>query len=198
MKRKTKSKHGFKGLNNSQVYIAKPAMTKPAPREEAVIALREMWNNDKTLKKLRKHINKLTITKTIQNGSITLGSYNDNTKVVKIYEHSAIEIRQYEQILAHEVIGHAFWYWAAKYRPEEWKQFNEFVSKLRPINQYVKNHSKSWKRCRNNGFTQYENEQHSAAVEVMMGLDDITDYHVNQLTQSETAELREHYERLHY
>jgi len=199
-KRNSKSTHGFRGLKNSQVYIGKVTMSKPEPRDTVISIIKDIWNNDPAAKKLRKHITKLTITKNHTSARTVLsGTYCTRERKVIIRDYSGVPAESYRQVFYHEVVGHAFWMWAKTYRNEAWTNFNRFVSTLRPINGYVKNHEHRWRRTNlNTGFSMFEDEQHSAAVEMMTGTDDDDGYHANLLTKSERQQLRELYEALHY
>jgi len=49
--------HGFKVYKNTYVYIAKYcSSSKPAPKEEVVIALQNHFNSSKSIRKMVKHI----------------------------------------------------------------------------------------------------------------------------------------------
>lgn len=194
-----KNKQGFEVVCNSQVYIAKGTPSKSAPRDEVVSLVREMWNKVPEIKKLRPHIKKLSVQRTISNTDVvSLGSYNVTKSKVIIRDHHAMRVNDYKETMYHEIVGHAFWYWAAKWRNEEWKEFNDFVSKLRPINEYVRRNATKWKQIRRAGmYTLYEDEQHSAAVE-LFNYHTGDAFHIPRLNEDEIKDLKEKYDKLHY
>jgi hypothetical protein len=197
-----KDKNGFKVVNSSQVYVSKGTPVRPKPRNEVIALIRNIWNDDSNVKKMKKYIRKLSIqTRISSNGQfINCGKWVKSDKKVIIYDHSDINFLDYKKVFYHEIVGHAFWNWAEEYRPEEWKEFNEYVKNLKPITNYVRINANKWKNMFERAdisYSLYEDEQHSAAVEVVNGLSD-EGLGKCLLTEEEVTELKKVYEKLHY
>ena len=195
-------KNGFRVSNTGQVYVAKPTLRAGPVRKEVLELLRKEWNDNPSIKKLRKHIKLFTIYKSTTSTSfIYTGGYNHSLKKVIIRDHDGANAKTYRVDLLHELVGHAFWHWAHKYRLEEWAAFNEFVRTLPPLNKYVKVNETKWRSHKQYEYSEYENEQHSAAVERFEGDEAFlsTMYHIpTTLTPEQETKLKELYERLHY
>lgn len=194
-------KNGFKICKGTKVYVSSGTYYRSPPRKEVIELVKNIWNNDPSIKKLRKHIKHITI-KSIYTSKrkLTIGTWNTPNKKLIIRDHEGVPISSYKMVIYHEVKGHAFWEWAKKYRPEELKKFNDFVSKLRPINRYVRDNESYWKTLEySDGTTMYQDEQHSAAVEFAENVDvDTGDYHKCRLNSEEKEQLLKLYNQLHY
>ena len=109
-----KQNKGFKVRKTTKVYVALPSEggwhcgARPAPRDEVVQAVQKVWNNDKSLKPLRKFVDSISIqyTKTLK----TVGLWDEQKSKVTIYDDGVTSSRFYESVMIHEVVGHTFFH----------------------------------------------------------------------------------------
>ena len=101
-----------------------------------------------------KHIKRITIkyAKTINRA----GSWNNNKQWFEFVDHANINIDDADEIIYHEIIGHAYWQWAKKWRNVEWTKFNEIANNMPPVNDYVAKYVDDKRDGRTD--TIYENE----------------------------------------
>ena len=110
------------------------------------------------------------------------------------YAHATPE--HAEQIVYHELIGHAFYQWAEKWRHSEWEAFNKLANELPPVNDYVVRYLKYKVDGRTD--TIYENEQHSAIAELVMHGKSYFGRTKTDITEEQVAQLTKLWEELHY
>ena len=140
--------HGLKVYKGTKVYIGKETAGgwsrggKPAPNQEVVDLFTNMWNNDPSIKKMRKHIKNVKIT--YQTSGNIAGTWdNDNSKVSIIDKDNPNT--DYMGVIVHEVVGHAFWDFSRKWRRDKLIKFNELANSLPPVNNYVDDNKEKWK-----------------------------------------------------
>lgn len=143
--------HGFKVYKNTKVYIGESTSGgdsrygKPAPRQEVVQLVRDMINNDPSIKPMRKHIKAITIIHT-KTGHIA-GTWNDTENKLTVYDKpDTMSVNDYKSLIVHEVVGHAFWHFSQKWRKEELDNFNKLANSLPPVNTYVKDNEEKWRK----------------------------------------------------
>ena len=44
-----------------------------------------------------------------------------------------IDVDDADEIIYHEIIGHAYWEWATNWRNVEWTKFNEIANSMPPV-----------------------------------------------------------------
>lgn len=153
---------GFKVYKNFKLYIAEATeggwsrSGKPAPRKELVDMVRQMWNNDPSIKAMRKHIKEISI-KYVKTINIT-GMWNNEKKKVTVNDNGIESVDEYGSTFVHEIIGHTFWDFARKWRREELIAFNKLANELPPVSTYVKKNEEEWKKMNdeNDDFVQFE------------------------------------------
>ena len=149
-KRAKLNSHGFKVYKNFRVYIGKATEGgwsrggKPAPREKLVDMVRQMWNNDPSIKAMRKHINELVITYA-KTGNLA-GMWISENKKVRVIDDGRQSIDEYASTFVHEIIGHTFYDFARKWRRDELIKFNLLANASPPITTYVKQYEDEWKK----------------------------------------------------
>ncbi len=201
-KRARLNSQGFKVYKNFILYIALATISKPAPRKAIVNVVRNLWNTDHSVNKMRKHIKALSIRYT-QNG--IAGSWCKEQKRIVVNDNGRDSIKYYIYVLVHEVVGHAFWDFSRKWRRQELIAFNKLANKLSPINTYVQKNADKWKivnddydELRNlkghETMTRYANEQHSAITEIKYG----TGGHEVIINNKDKQKLIKLWEALHY
>jgi len=148
-KRAKLNSHGFKTYKNTRLYIGEATEGGwsrgglPAPRKEIINMFRDFWNNDPSIKAMRKHITEITITR-VKTLPIA-GTWDGKKKKVTIKDNGVATLDWYKGTVVHEIVGHAFWDFSRKWRREELVRFNELANKITPINNYVKKHEEEWK-----------------------------------------------------
>ena len=150
-KRAKLGSHGFKVHKNTKVYIGKATEGgwsrggKPAPRTEVVTIIRDMINNDPSIKPMRKYIKDISIRHTLT-GNIA-GTWDDEKgKLVVNDKPSSMNVEDYKSLMVHEVVGHAFWYFSRKWRREELIEFNRLANSLPPVTKYVADNEEKWRK----------------------------------------------------
>ena len=191
-------------VKNTKVYIAKATPSRPAPKPEIVEIVRRIWNKQDP--KFTKHIKRICIQKSVrQYGNITIGYFNTEQRVLKIFDSDTAKINEYEVTVVHE-LAHAWWHWAYQYHREELKEFCNTVNLLPPFNIYMRNHPKwlttvnSHKILDNHDekwANQYPNEYHSAIAEFFDSDTDLNDYHEPKITQATLFKAKDAYDKLH-
>lgn len=197
--------HGFKVYKNTTVYIGKATYNKSGVSEELILKMQDLWNNNPSTKKMRKFIKYISIKKSIQSGG-RAGVWHFTTSKIDIIQHGD-EVDWYIGTFYHEVEGHAFWDFSRKWRREALIKFNELANSMGPVNEYVKNNAKKWKKWKDDegkytikgtelheSMTRYANEQHSAITEIIRN----TARHDTLLPQSDITTLIKAWEELHY
>jgi hypothetical protein len=197
--------HGFKVYKNTNVYIGKATSIKSGVTDDLVEMLQDLWNNNHSTKKMRKFIKSISIKKSIQSGG-TAGRWRFTKGAVEIIQHGD-EVDWYKGTFYHEVEGHAFWDFSRKWRRENLIKFNELANGMGPVNAYVKDNQKKWKKWKDDegkyvikgvelhkSMTRYANEQHSAITEIIRD----TARRDTLLPQNEIATLIKAWEELHY
>ena len=195
--------HGLKVYKGTKVYIGKATTSKPAPSQEIVNLFTDLWNNDPSIKKLRKHIDYIKITYRLSGNLV--GTWNKSDKKVTIID-SGSSYTNHKSVIVHEIIGHAFWDFSRKWRRTEITKFNELANKLPPVNSYVEQNERKWKtwnddcdsvcvdKVGHDGCTRYANEQHSAITELIYG----ETHHTTLLDDEHIHQLKVLWEELHY
>lgn len=149
----------FKTYKNFKLYIAKSTEGgwsrdgKPAPRKEIVDLVRNMWNNDPSIKAMRKHIKELSIT-FVKTQNIA-GLWNSEKQKISVKDNGVDSIKFYKSVFIHEIIGHVFWDFSRKWRREELIAFNKLANKLPPVSTYVKKNENSWRKTND----EYDDEE---------------------------------------
>lgn len=148
-KRAKINSHGFKVYKNFKIYIGQATEGgwsrggKPAPRKELVDMVRQMWNNDPSIKAMRKHISELSITYA---KSLKLsGMWMSEKKKVRIVDDGRQSIDEYGSTFVHEIIGHTFYDFARKWRRDELTKFNLLANSIPPVTSYVKQNEDEWR-----------------------------------------------------
>lgn len=184
--------HGFKVYKNTYVYIAEYcSASKPAPKEEVVVALQNHFNTSKSIRKMVKHIKRVKIT--YSNSNRFAGIWDDGKQEFAYIDSSNMTPEYAIQVMIHEVDGHAFWHWSEKWRGEERRAFNELANKLPPVNDYVKTYTRN--KIDGRVDTIFENEQHSAVTELMVNG---SSYHTQLISEKDLDKLKKAWELLHY
>lgn len=161
-------KQGFK-VKETKVYVAKASPggwhtgPRPAPRAEVVEAVQKVWN-DQSLKPLRKFVDSISIqySKTLS----LAGKWHSDVNKVTIYDDGKCPASFYESVMIHEVKGHAFFYWALKYRREELVNFCRLANKLPAITTYVRDNEARWREINDEGYSRFH------ALDRRFGLDE--------------------------
>jgi len=171
MKRKT-----IKGKIKSKIYVAKATKGgwsrsgKPAVRQAVVDEVQAVLVKPQ-FKKLQKHIERISITKsTKSSGRVITGKVvHDAGKkpVYKIIDHDWFTPAYYRSVAVHE-LAHVDWGVKHKWQHEAWMKFNSIVDKLRPVNDYLERNETKWRAdIRFGEASHYCNEMHSAAAELV-------------------------------
>lgn len=146
--KRRKQTYGFRGVN--RIYIAESTAGgwshggKPAPRKEIVETLKEMWNNDPTIKRMKKHIDYLTIQYSEHVKHV--GIWDDDKKKLTIFDDGRMTPNDFKSLIVHEVIGHTFWHQSTKWRREELVEFNRLANEMPPVNNYVHDNEEKWRK----------------------------------------------------
>ncbi len=168
-KRAKVGSHGLKVYKNTYVYIAKASAGgwcrdgKPAPKAEVVAKIIELFNHDKSIRKIAKHIKKISIK--YSDHTRRAGSWTTDSQWFEFVDSKYITPEDAEEIVFHEIIGHAYWDWAREWRNESWRKFNELAHNTPAVNDYVAEYYKNKVDYRTD--TIFENEQHSAITELV-------------------------------
>lgn len=139
---------GFRG--DTRIYIAESTAGgwnrggKPAPRKEIVSVIRDLWNNDPAFKKMRKHVDYLTIQ--YSENVKDIGRWKPSEKKLTIFDNGKMSEDSFKSLFVHEVVGHVFWDLARKWRREELAEFNRLANSLPPVNSYVQEYEEEWKK----------------------------------------------------
>ncbi len=147
LKRK-KQTYGFRGVE--KIYIAESTAGgwsrggKPAPRKEIVDTLREMWNNDPTIKRMKKHIDYLTIQYSEHVKHV--GLWELEKKKLTIFDNGRMSQDDFKSLIVHEVIGHTFWDQSRTWRRLELVDFNKLANEMPPVNSYVAKNEEKWRK----------------------------------------------------
>lgn len=172
MKRKS-----IKKQIKSKLYVAKATeggwsrKAKPAVRKIVVDEVQAVLVQPQ-FKKLQKHIERISITKSVKNyGRIVTGKVTHENKakkpIFKIIDHDGFTASYYRSVAVHE-LAHIDWGVKQKWHNEAWNKFNAIVNKLRPVNDYLERNERKWKKdIRFDVANQYCNEMHSAAAELV-------------------------------
>ena len=185
--------HGFKVYKNTKVYIGKKTSKKRAVKQSIVNNIITVFNSDPSIRKMVKHIKYISIKHA---PSIRwAGQWNENDRKFTFYDcdQKRSDVRE---VVYHEIVGHAYWWWAKKWRNTEWTVFNKLANKLPPVNDYVSEYESS--KIDGRTDTIYENEQHSAITELIMNG---TSYHKTDktnITKKQINELKNKWKLLHY
>jgi len=169
MKRKTQKRKTIKKQIKSKLYVAKATDYKSSPRPEVVAKL-ELVLKEPKLKKVLKHVNRISITKSTSSAKrVTTGRWIPAKKTLKVIDHSCFTAEYYECTVVHE-LSHVDWHTNAKWNKEAFIKFNAIVNKIHPINDYLSRNEDKWRRWERYDFdenaTQYANEMHSALAEL--------------------------------
>lgn len=168
MKRKS-----IKKQIKSKLYVAKATEggysrgPKPAVRQSVVDEVQAILLQPQ-FKKLQKHIERISITKSVKkSGRVTTGKivHTDKKPVYKIVDHDGFPPEYYRNVAVHE-LAHVSWYVAQKWHNGAWTRFNEVVDTLRPVNDYLERNESKWRADVRFTSNQYCNEMHSAAAEL--------------------------------
>jgi len=149
-KRAKLNSHGFKVYKNFRLYIGEATEGgwhrggKPAPRKEIVDMVRDMWNNDQSIKAMRKYIKQLSIV--YQKTNKFVGIWFSLEQKVMMIDDRTQSLDWMKSTFIHEVIGHAFWDFAKKWRREELIAFNLLANSLPPVSTYIKNNEDDWRK----------------------------------------------------
>lgn len=149
-KRAKLGSHGFKVHKNTKFYIAKSTEggwsrnPKPAFDPEKVQIFRDMWNTDPSLKALRKHVKEFSL---VYSANPKYGgTWQPDKQKVKLYDYPYLSDDYFKHTIIHELVGHAFWQIARKYRREELVNFNRIANESDPVNDYVRKNAENWKQ----------------------------------------------------
>ena len=205
--------HGLKVYKGTKVYIGKATSGgwsrggKPAPDPVIVNLFTNMWNDDPSIKKMRKHIKYVKIT--YQNSGNVVGTWNTDDKKVSIIDTGNPNTDQMS-VIVHEVVGHAFWDFSRKWRRDKLVKFNELANSLPPVNTYGEKNEEKWKSWNDEAregrlkgitntkgsesMTRYANEQHSAITELMYN----QTHHKTLINDSDKQKLIQAWKELHY
>jgi hypothetical protein len=205
--------HGLKVYKGTNVYIGKETAGgwsrggKPAPDPVIVNLFTNMWNDDPSIKKMRKHIKYVKIT--YQNSGNIVGTWNTDDKKVSIIDTGNPNTDQMS-VIVHEVVGHAFWDFSRKWRRDKLVKFNELANSLPPVNTYCKENEEEWKSINHErkegrlkgitntkgteSMTKYANEQHSAITELVYN----QTHHRTLINDSDKQKLIQAWKELHY
>lgn len=153
-------KKGFKVKKETTVYVASESAggwhcgSRPAPRPEVVEAVQKVWNTEKSLKRLRKFVDSISIqyTKTLK----IVGLWENEKSKVTIYDDGKTSVRFYESVMVHEVVGHTFFHFALKYRREELVKFCTIANRLSPITNYIENNEEKWRKINDEGWSRFK------------------------------------------
>ena len=155
---------GFRG--DTKIYIAESTVGgwqrggKPAPRKEIVDVIRDLWNNDPSVKKLRKHVDYMTIQ--YSENVRDIGRWNNEKKKLTIFDNGAMSPDDFKSLFVHEIVGHTFWDFSRKWRREELVEFNRLANSLPPVNSYVEKYEDEWKKA-NDEHDDYEKFEKSVS-----------------------------------
>ena len=205
--------HGLKVYKGTKVYIGKATSGgwsrggKPAPDPVIVNLFTNMWNDDPSIKKMRKHIKYVKIT--YQNSGTIAGTWNDDDKKVSIIDTGNPNTDQMS-VIVHEIVGHAFWDFSRKWRRDKLVKFNELANSLPPVNTYCEKNEEKWKSWNDErkegrlkgitntkgteSMTRYANEQHSAITELVYN----QTHHRTLINDSDKQKLIQAWKELHY
>jgi len=164
MKRKS-----IKKQIKSKLYVAKATGAgKPAVRKAVVDEVQQVLLKPQ-FKKLQKHIERISITKTIKrSGRVTTGRIihsKSKKPVYKIFDHDGFPPIYYRSVAVHE-LAHVSWAVMQKWHNAAWTKFNAQVILLRPVNNYLERNEHKWRADKRFESNQYCNELHSAAAEL--------------------------------
>ncbi len=181
-KRAKLNSKGFKTFKNFRLYIAEESNggysrnPKPAPRKAVVDITRELWNNDKSVIAMRKHIKEISIRHT-SNG--IAGTWDKDKQKIIINDNGNDTIEFYKSVNVHEIIGHTFWDFARKYRREELIAFNKLANSLSPVSMYIFKHFQKWKKI---------NDEYDDFKQFEKSIEHIPEYDANEELQKEYQE----------
>ena len=180
LKRKRQT-YGFRGVN--RIYIAESTAggwshgSKPAPRKEIVDTLKEMWNNDHTIKRMKKHIDYLTIQYSEHVKHV--GLWDFEKKKLTVFDNGSMTPEDFKSLMVHEVIGHTFWDQSRKWRREELVNFNRIANEMPPVNAYVAKNEEQWKKW---------NDEQDDLGKFMKSIEHIPEWDANEELQHEYEE----------
>ncbi len=177
-KRAITGSHGFKVHKYTSIYVGKATTRKagvPLILHNKVI---KMWNTEPDIVKLKKHI-KIISVRYLTSGNIA-GLWDDKTHKFTLNVRDGTTVANVEEVVFHEVIGHAYWQWSQQWRRNDLIAFNRLAIRVTPVNDYVLEYENGGKggnrndeigsRSNDRGhdtMTRYANEQHSAITELM-------------------------------
>lgn len=168
MKRKS-----IKKQIKSKLYVAKATeggwsrSAKPAVRQSVVDEVQAILVKPQ-FKKLQKHIERISITKSVKrSGRVTTGKivHTGKKPVYKIIDHDGFPPEYYRSVAVHE-LAHVSWAVCQKWHNAAWTAFNAKVEILRPVNDYLERNEAKWRADKRFESNQYCNEMHSAAAEL--------------------------------
>jgi hypothetical protein len=157
----------------SKLYVAKATeggwsrRAKPAVRQSVVDEVQAILLQPQ-FKKLQKHIERISITKSVKSsGRVTTGRviHTGKKPVYKIFDHDGFPPSYYRSVAVHE-LAHVSWAVMQKWHNAAWTKFNAQVILLRPVNNYLERNEDKWRADKRFDFNQYCNEMHSAAAEL--------------------------------
>jgi len=163
-KRARLGSHGFKLYKNTKIYIGEATDNKQGVQPEILETIKNLWNNDPSIKKIKKHVKHISIR--FAPSTKFAGIWHNGKQKFTYNSASHHTPSDAEEIVYHEIIGHAFWHWAKKWRNELWYEFNKLANKTLPINDYVGSYNR--RRSDENNSSIYVEEQHSAITELVM------------------------------
>jgi len=144
MKRKVSKRpkigsHGFKVYKGTYVNVGQGVNPKLA------LLVQDLWNNNESTKKMRKHVRGITIKKlsTVKRG----GRWNGEKGWYEhIQKYDGFNEEWHKSVFYHEIEGHAFWDFAKKWRREALIKFNEMANNMPALDEYAKENEVEWKK----------------------------------------------------
>lgn len=182
------NKEGFRVRKGQQIYISKgssgngwSARWKEPPRKEVVDIFRDMWNNDPTVKKMKKHIDYVSMVNN-KTGKFA-GTWESGKLKVKIFDWEHMSPEQMKLTMAHEIVGHTFWDWSRKWRREELVHFNELANSMPPANPYGEENEEWWRKT---------NDDNDEIKEIVERQDELYKYYGESVGDEESKAYQEY------
>ena len=110
---------------------------------ELVTVFEEFWNNDSSVKAMRKHIDYIGLI--YQKNPKRGGYWNTEDKKIVIHDYPYQTLSHFKNTVVHEIVGHTFWDLARTYFRNDLIEFNELANKMPPVNSYCKKNEEKWK-----------------------------------------------------
>ena len=110
---------------------------------ELVTVFEEFWNNDSSVKAMRKHIDYIGLI--YQKNPKRGGYWNTEDKKIVIHDYPYQTLSHFKNTVVHEIVGHTFWDLARTYFRNYLIEFNELANKMPPVNSYCKKNEEKWK-----------------------------------------------------